>query len=107
MKKSNLNNHLIIAMPHLNDTIFNKSVILVIQTLIIFSAGITWLARSRKIRNVLVDIVRVGILPRICKIGSGICTEAIAVVSCAIGPKIDLGPYILIVIDKSAIAAAG
>ena len=29
MKKSNLNNHLIIAMPHLNDTIFNKSVILI------------------------------------------------------------------------------
>ena len=29
MKKSNLTNHLIIAMPHLNDTIFNKSVILI------------------------------------------------------------------------------
>jgi len=29
MKKNNLNNHLIIAMPHLDDTIFNKSVILI------------------------------------------------------------------------------
>ena len=29
MNKSNLNNHLIIAMPHLNDTIFNKAVILI------------------------------------------------------------------------------
>ena len=29
MKKSSLNNHLIIAMPHLNDTIFNKAVILI------------------------------------------------------------------------------
>ena len=29
MIKSTLNNHLIIAMPHLNDTIFNQSVILI------------------------------------------------------------------------------